>query len=89
MNHIEQLSFDEILVAYDDDSQSYYCIWRPLTCVGLGKTKSEALADLRAAAVFGIETIVDSKLREIEKTIDKGGECNGQSCMSRGHIVSK
>jgi len=76
MNHIEQLSCDEILVAYDDDGQSYYCIWRPLTSVGLGKTKSEALADLRAAALFGIEAMVDLKLREIERTPDKGGECD-------------
>jgi predicted RNase H-like HicB family nuclease len=65
MNQVDQLSCDEILVAYDDDSQSYYCIWQPLTCVGLGKTKSKALADLRAAAHFGIETMVDLKLREI------------------------
>jgi len=67
MNHIEQLSYDEILVSYDDDSRSYYCIWRPLTSVGLGKTKVEALADLRAATLCGIETMVDLKLREIEK----------------------
>ncbi len=64
---MEQLSYDEIAIAYDDDNQSYYCIWRPLTRVGLGKTKAKALDDLRAAALFGIETIVDMKLREIEK----------------------
>jgi predicted RNase H-like HicB family nuclease len=66
MSHKEQLPNDEIIVAPDDDGQSYYCIWRPLTCVGLGKTEVEALADLRAAALFGIETMVDLKLREIE-----------------------
>jgi predicted RNase H-like HicB family nuclease len=38
-----------------------------LTSVGLGKTEAEALDDLRAAAHFGIETMVDLKLREIEK----------------------
>jgi predicted RNase H-like HicB family nuclease len=63
---MKQLPYDEIMIAYDDDSQSYYCIWRPLTSVGLGKTEAEALDDLRAAAHFGIETIVDLKLREIE-----------------------
>jgi len=67
MGHMEQLPYDEIIIAYDDDSQSYYCIWRPLISVGLGKTKTEALDDLRAAAHFGIETMVDLKLREIEK----------------------
>jgi len=66
-HHIERLPYDEIIIDYDDDSQSYYCIWRPLTSVGLGKTEAEALDDLRAAAHFGIETMVDLKLREIEK----------------------
>ena len=64
---MEQLPYDEIIIAYDDDSQSYYCIWRPLTSVGLGKTEAEALDDLRVTAHFGIETMVDLKLREIEK----------------------
>jgi predicted RNase H-like HicB family nuclease len=68
MSHMEQLPDDEILIAYDDDSQSYYCIWRPLTSVGLGETKAEALDDLRAAAHFGIETMVDLKLSEIEQS---------------------
>jgi predicted RNase H-like HicB family nuclease len=67
MSHIEQLPCDDIVIAYDDDSQSYYCIWRPLTSVGLGKTEAEALDDLRAAAHSGIETMVDLKLSEIEK----------------------
>jgi len=64
---MEPLPCNEILVAYDDDSQSYYCIWQPLTCVGLGTTGAEALNDLRAAAHFGIETVVDLKPREIEE----------------------
>jgi len=64
---MERLPSDEITIDYDDDSQSYYCIWRPLTSVGLGKTEAEALDDLRVAAHFGIETMVDLKLREIEK----------------------
>ena len=38
-----------------------------MTSVGLGRTKAEALDDLRAAAHFGIETMVDLKLREIVK----------------------
>jgi predicted RNase H-like HicB family nuclease len=63
---MKQLPYDEIIIAYDDDSQSYYCIWRPLTSVGLGRTEAEALDDLRAAAHLGIETMVNLKLREIE-----------------------
>ena len=64
---MKQLPYDEIIIAYDGDSQSYYCIWRPLTSVGLGKTEAEALNDLRAAAHFGIDTAVNLKVREIEK----------------------
>ncbi len=64
---MERLPYDEIMVACDDDSRSYYCIWQPLTSIGLGKTKAEALDDLRAAAHVGIETMIDLKLREIEK----------------------
>jgi predicted RNase H-like HicB family nuclease len=64
---MEQLPYDEILIDYDDDSQSYYCVWRPLTSVGLGKTEAEALDDLRAAAHLGVETMVSSKLMEIGK----------------------
>lgn len=62
-----QLAYGEIIIAYDGGSKSYYCIWRPLTSVGLGKTEAEALDALRTAAHFGIETMVDLKLSEIEK----------------------
>ena len=44
MSRVEQLPYDGILVAYDGDSRSYYCIWQPLTSVGLGKAKAEVLA---------------------------------------------
>jgi len=64
---MKQLPYDEMVIAYDGNSRSYYCIWRPLISVGLGKTESEALDDLRAAAHFGIETMVGLKLSEIEK----------------------
>jgi len=77
MSHMERLPCDDIIIAYDGDSRSYYCIWRPLTSVGLGKTEAEALDDLRAAGHFGIETMVNLKLREIEKNSNKGEECDG------------
>jgi predicted RNase H-like HicB family nuclease len=64
---MKQLPDDEIIIAYDSDSQSYYCIWRPLTSVGLGKTEAKALDDLRAAAHLGVETMVDLKIKEIKK----------------------
>ena len=64
---MEQLPCNQIVIDYDEDSENYYCIWRPVASVGLGKTKAEALADLRAAAHLGVETMVDLKLRKIEK----------------------
>jgi len=64
---MEQISYDEIVIAYDDDSRSYYCIRRPLTSVGLGETEAAALDDLRAAAYLVIETIFDLKIRKFEK----------------------
>jgi hypothetical protein len=74
---MEQLPCGEITIAYDDDSQSYYCIWQPLISVGLGKTEAEALNDLRAAAHLGIETILDLKLGEINDNSTELGKCDG------------
>jgi predicted RNase H-like HicB family nuclease len=64
-NAMSLLPCNEIRTEYDDDSQSYYIIWQPLTAIGMGRTEQEALEDLRAAAHFGIETMVNSKLRII------------------------
>jgi predicted RNase H-like HicB family nuclease len=66
LRYMKQLSYDKIIIAYDD-SQNYYCIWQPLISVGLGKTEAEAFDYLRAAAHVGIEAMVDLKLSEIEK----------------------
>ena len=59
---------DNELKTEHDDSQGYYVVWQPLTAIGAGRTEREALEDLRVAAHFGIETIVNSKLREINST---------------------
>jgi hypothetical protein len=58
-------SDNEIRTEYDDDSQSYFVIWQPLVAIGAGRTEQAALEDLRAAAHFGIETTVNSKLNTI------------------------
>jgi predicted RNase H-like HicB family nuclease len=83
---MEQLPYDEMVIAYDDDSQNYYCIWRPLTSVGLGKTEAEALDDLRAAAHLGIETTIDLKLRKIEKNSYRRWECGGWNSIRRSNL---
>jgi predicted RNase H-like HicB family nuclease len=53
---------NEIITEYDDDSQTYYIIWQPWVVVGMGETEKEALEDLRAAAHFGIEAMVNEQL---------------------------
>ena len=68
-------SDNEIRTEYDSDSQSYFVIWRPLTAIGMGRTEQAALEDLRTAAHFGIETMVNSKLSTISPDLStKGGE---------------
>lgn len=62
---MSRLPSNEIRTEYDDDSQGYYIIWQPLTIIGMGRTEQEALEDLRAAAHFGVEVMVNSKLKEI------------------------
>ncbi len=59
------LSDGEMTIEYDDEIQSYYIVCTRMAAAGLGKTKQEALADLREAAHFGIDTAVDLKLVEI------------------------
>jgi hypothetical protein len=55
----------EIQIEFDGEVRSYYTVWQPMVAIGMGRTEKEALEDLRAAAHFGIETNVNSKLREI------------------------
>jgi predicted RNase H-like HicB family nuclease len=65
---------NEIRTEYDDDSQSYFVIWQPLTAIGMGRTEQAALEDMRAAAHFGIETMVNSKLRTMSPdSLTQGG----------------
>jgi len=60
------MPFDnEIRIEYDEEIQSYYVIWRPVTTMGMGQTEKEALEELKEAAYFGIDTLVDIKLAEI------------------------
>ena len=61
-------SYDsEIRIEYDEEAQSYYIIWRPVAAISMGHTGREALEELRQAAHYGIDTMVDLKLVEIEQ----------------------
>lgn len=55
--HNFQIEFDEV-------SRSYFIFWRTVIA-GLGETPHEAMDDLRQAAHLGIDTMIDSKAREI------------------------
>ncbi len=64
-----------IKIEYDDTIQSYYVVWQPLASIGLGGTQKEALEELRQAAHYGIDTMVDLKLKESYR---EGKAANGQ-----------
>ncbi len=65
-------SDNEMLIEYDKEIQSYYVAWRPVTAVGLGKTEKGALEELRKTAHYGIDTMVDLKLKEIVRKEGNG-----------------
>ena len=57
---------NEIQIAFDEEMQGYYAIWEPVA-IGAGKTRREALDDLRQTAHFGVDTFIDLKLKDINK----------------------
>jgi orotidine-5'-phosphate decarboxylase len=57
---------NEIEVEFDEASQDYCAVWE-LLVIGAGKTRQDALDDLRQAAHFGADTFIDLKLKDINK----------------------
>ena len=57
---------NDIDVEFDAASQGYYVIWEPIV-IGAGKTRHEALDDLKQAAHFGVDTFIELKLKDINK----------------------
>ena len=57
---------NEIYVDFDETSRGYYAVWEPVV-MGSGKTRHEALDDLREVAHFGVDTFIDLKLKDISK----------------------
>ena len=64
----------EILIESDAETEGFYTIWEPGSAIGMGTTEKEALDDLRGAIHFYIDTMVDSKLREINHNMSLEGE---------------
>jgi len=61
----------EIKIELDKVTQHYYIVWK-LSIISLGKTKQEALEDLREAVHFGVDSLIDQKLRNISEIITTG-----------------
>ena len=57
---------NNINLEFDKKTREYYIIWEPIV-IGMGKTSREALEDLREAAYFGVDTLIDLKLKNIKK----------------------
>ena len=62
----------DVEIKFDEETQNYYIFWEPMV-ISLGKTKQEALEDLREAAHFDVDTLIDLKLKDIRK----GDEIDG------------
>lgn len=59
-----ELRTNSIEIDFDEETQDYYIIWNPIV-IGSGKTREEALEDLKGAAHYGVDTLIDLKLRDM------------------------
>jgi predicted RNase H-like HicB family nuclease len=59
-------ALNNIKLEFDNQAGEYYIIWEP-TVIGAGRTRGDALEDLREAAHFGVDTLIDLKLKNIKK----------------------
>ena len=57
---------NEISMEFDDYSKLYYATVIPPVAIGSGKTARKALGDLRKAAYYGIDTLIDNKMVNID-----------------------
>lgn len=56
----------DIEIEFDEETRSHFVVWQPFL-VSSGRTQREALEDLRAAAHFGIDTMIDLKLAKVKQ----------------------
>ena len=57
---------NDMKIEFDEVTQFFYIIWQPIV-VGAGNTHSEAMEDLREAAHFGVDSIINLKLNECNR----------------------
>jgi hypothetical protein len=55
---------DEIEIVFDETTHTYHAFWRPPLAIGAGDSAREAVADLREAIRFSVETSVN-KIEEV------------------------
>jgi predicted RNase H-like HicB family nuclease len=66
MGKVTALAENDIKLEFDGESGEYYIIWKPVV-IGMGKTRTKALEDLREAAHFGVDTLINLKFKDIGK----------------------
>jgi predicted RNase H-like HicB family nuclease len=66
MGKVTALDGNDIRLEFDSETGEYYIVWEPVV-IGTGKTRAKALEDLREAAHFGVDTLINLKLKNIEK----------------------
>jgi len=66
MGKVTALAKNDINLEFDKETRKYYIVWEPIV-IAMGKTKHEALKDLREAAHCGVDTLIDLKLQNIKK----------------------
>ena len=62
--HIAGLDIENVEIGFDEETLNYYADCR-FIAIGLGKTKEEALEDLRQAGHFGVDSLINLKLLDI------------------------
>jgi hypothetical protein len=66
MGKVTALAENDIKLEFDGESGEYFIIWKPVV-IGMGATRTRALEDLRKAAHFGVDTLINLKLKDIGK----------------------
>ena len=61
---------NDIDIEFDAVSQGYYAIWEPVV-IGMGQTEVKALEDLREAAHFCIDSLINLKFKDITSGKEK------------------
>ena len=59
------LVMNDINLKFDTESHEYYIVWEPIA-IGTGKTRHEALEDLRMAAHFSVDPLINMKLKNTD-----------------------